>query len=302
MNGYGDTIAFIHVVQHGGFTAAARATGMSKARLSRNLRELEERLGTPLLKRSTRRLGLTEAGKAYFEACAPLIASLAQAEASVADLSEQPEGRVVITAPTWFATRILAPLLVEFRTANPGFRPEMIATHTAIDLISEDVDLAFRLWIGNLPDSLLTARHLATLPQRVFAGTQYVATRGAPSRLDELGVHPALVTHVRKPTEREHWWLTDGEVAGEYPIDTAAIASDPAILEAMMIAGDGLLLATELQMRSAVERGDAQTVLPGWQGRPVELYAILPAGRHSARKVRLLLDFIAARLGAMLSA
>jgi LysR family transcriptional regulator for bpeEF and oprC len=301
MIGYADTVAFVYVAEHGGFTAAAKATGMSKARLSRNVRELEERLGTPLLKRSTRRLGLTEAGKAYFEECAPLIAGLAHAEVNIAELTAQPGGQVVITAPTWFATRILAPMLVEFRTVNSGFRSEIITTHAAIDLISEGIDLAFRLWIGNLPDSLLTARHLATLPQRVFAGAQYVARRGAPTRLAELGDHTALVTHVRKSSEREHWWLTDGETAGEYPIDTAAIASDPAVLEAMMIAGDGLLLATELQLRAAVERGEAQAVLPAWQGRPVELYAILPAGRHSTRKVRLLLDFIIERLGVMLA-
>lgn len=274
---------------------------MSKARLSRYVQALEDRLGTPLLKRSTRRLGLTEAGKAYFEECATLIAGLARADANIADLAAQPDGQVVITAPTWFATNVLAPLLVEFRTMNPGLLPEIIATHTAIDLISEDVDLAFRLWIGDLPDSSLTARHLATLSQRVFASTGYVATHGAPTRLAELGEHSALVTHVRKPADREHWWLTDGETSGEYPIHRAAIASDPAVLEAMMIAGDGLLLATDLQLLTAVERGEAQVVLPGWRGRPVELYAILPAGRHSPRKVRLLLDFVAQRVGGIVN-
>ncbi len=300
-NGYVDTVAFISVVEHGGFMAAATATGVPKARLSRNVASLERRLGTLLLKRSTRRLGLTEAGKTYFEECAPLVAGLAAADANIEDLAARLEGEVVITAPAWFATKILAPLLVEFRRTNPGVTPEVVATHAPMDLISEGVDLAFRLWIGSLPDSMVAARRVVTLPQHVFASTRYVHTRGAPCQPDELRDHPALVTHVRRPADREHWWLTDGETAGEYPIDTAAIASDPAILEAMMLADDGLLLATELQMRSAVESGEAQAVLTGWQGHPVELYAILPAGRQSARKVRLLLDLVVARLGVMLS-
>jgi LysR family transcriptional regulator, regulator for bpeEF and oprC len=298
---FADAIAFIQVVQHGGYTAAARAAGTSKARLSRQVAQLERRIGAPLLKRSTRRLGLTEAGRMYFEACTPLFAELAECEARVTDLVAKPQGRIVVTAPAWFAAQVLAPMLVEHRAAHPGFHPEVIATHAPLDLISEEVDLAFRLWIGDLPDSKLTVRRLASLPQRVFAGPRHLAVYGAPCGPEELSNHPALVTHVRQPAERERWWLTDGAKGADYPIEAVAVASDPAVLEAMMTTGEGLLLATDLQMQAALARGAAIPVLPGWRGRPVNLYAALPAGRRSPRKVRLLLEHVAAALTPLLA-
>lgn len=298
----GDAVVFVRVVQHGSFTAAARALGMSKARISRKVGELEDRIGTRLLKRSTRRLGLTEAGHAYFETCAPLLQALQDAEASVAELAGQPVGRVSLTAPAWFAADVLAPLLVDFRAQHPAVELGIVGSHVPLDLIAEDVDLAFRLWIGALPPSDQTVRHLASLPQRIFAGARYVADRGAPSSPEGLAGHPALVSHVRRRSEADRVWLTDGKTDGEYTISTVAIASDPAILRAMMDAGAGLLLATEWQMRRAVAAGEAVPVLPEWRGRPVELYVMLPAGRRVSRKVRLLLDFLIPRLVAAASA
>lgn len=184
---------------------------------------------------------------------------------------------------------------------HPGVQPDIISTHSPLDLISDDVDIAFRLWIGNLPDSTLTVRHLATLSQSVFASTRHVQVHGVPSHPSDLSKHPALVTHIRKPDERDHWWLTDGKSAGNYAINTVATARDPAVLEAMMLAGEGLLLATDIQMHGAVTAGRAASVLTGWHGRPVELYSILPGGRGLAHKVRLVVDFVAPRLAALLS-
>lgn len=299
---HSDTIAFVAVVKHSGFTSAAQASGTTKARLSRKVRELEERLGTLLLKRSTRRLGLTEAGLRYYEECAPLIEGLARAEETLRDITDGYEGRIVITAPAWFAERVLAPILAELRTSHPNLYLDIISTHSPLDLISDEVDLAFRLWIGALPDSSLVARRLATLPQSVFTSARHIEQHGNPDHPSQLASHPALVTHIRKPAERKNWWLTDGETAGYYAIHAVATASDPAALEALMLAGDGLLLATELQMRGRVADDKAVYVLPGWHGRPVELYAILPSGRQTPRKVRIALELIALRLTTVLSA
>ncbi|MBO9195948.1 LysR family transcriptional regulator [Rhizobium sp. 16-449-1b] len=293
---FSDTLAFVRVVQHGSFTSAAQALGVSKARISRKVRELEARLNVALLKRSTRRLGLTEAGRTLFEQSEPLFRALDEAEEGAAELSALASGKITITAPAWFSSGLLAPTLAEFHATQPELRLDMISTHEPLDLISEDVDIAFRLWIGELPASELVARHIATLPRRLFASARYAEERGALEAPEHLIDHPALITHVRKPSDTERLWLTNGTTSREFPIRAASISSDPEFLKAMMMAGNGLLFATELQMRSAIASGEAVIVLPEWRGWPVELYAVLPPGRRPPHKIRTLLDFLAPRL------
>ncbi|MGV6876293.1 LysR family transcriptional regulator [Pseudochelatococcus sp. B33] len=289
-------IAFVRVVQEGGFTAAARVLGVPKARISRKVRELEERLGTPLLKRTTRRLGLTEAGHIYLAYCEKLIRDMADAEEAVASLGARPRGWLRVTAASWLATDVLAPMFPAFRAEYPDIMMDVMATHEPLDMVSLDVDLAFRLWIGDLPSSDLVARLLCKLPMHIYASAEYARRHDMPTRPEELIDHPALVTHVRRPLDVEQWWLTDGQVAGSYPIRAVAVASDPGVLKAMMLAGEGLLLATEIQMRTEVAAGRATSVMPAWRGHEPGLYAVMPAARAHPPKVRALVDFMAPRL------
>jgi DNA-binding transcriptional LysR family regulator len=166
--------------QHGSFTAAAKALDVPKTRVSRKVQELELRLGSLLLKRSTRRLGLTEAGRVYFERCAPVIGGLEDAEHAVAILSSRPQGTSTLTAPFWLASGVLAPLLAEFNHAYPDVQIKILATNEPMDLVSGDVDLALRLWIGDLPTSQLTVRRLGGLPMQVHASCAYLAHHVAP--------------------------------------------------------------------------------------------------------------------------
>lgn len=292
---WSDMAFFVRVVQEGGFTAAARTLGVPKARVSRKVQELEARLGTPLLKRTTRTLGLTEAGHAYFEQCARLVREMDELEQTVADLGARPRGWLRITATPWLAIDVLARILPAFRAQYPDIMLDVLTTHEPLDVVSLDVDIAFRLWMGDLPSSSLVARLLCVLPMQVHASTDYVRHHGRPARPEALIEYPALATHLRRPIDAEQWWLTDGKVAGTYPIRAVAVASDPGVLKAMMLADEGLLLATALQMRNEVAAGRATVVLPKWRGRELGLYAVMPAGRVPP-KVRALVDFIVPRL------
>jgi DNA-binding transcriptional LysR family regulator len=293
---FSDTLAFVRVVQHGGFTAAARVLEIPKSRLSRKVQDLEARLGVTLLKRSTRRLGLTEAGSLFYEQCAPLMASLLEAEQQMGTLGDHPRGLLTITAPFWLASGVLAPLLTEFLLAFPDIQLNLLLTHDPLDLVSSDVDLAFRLWTGDLPNSQLAARRLAGLPLRLYAGSAYLARRGAPDGPETLIDHATLAIHTPGAARPQTWWLTDDQVAAEFPIRPAAVATDPEVLSQMMLNGGGLLLATELQMRGAVSAGDAHPVLADWRGREAGLYAVMPPGRVQPPKVGALIAFLKPRL------
>ena len=198
---FSDTFAFVRVVQHGSFSAAARALGVPKTRISRKVQELEARLGTTLLKRTTRRLGLTEAGRLYFARCEPLIGGLSDAEQAVAILGREPQGRLTLTAPSWLAQSVLAPLLTGFCATYRDVQVEVLATSEPLDLVTADVDLAFRLWMGPLPTSQLVARRLGRLAMQIYAGTSYLARHAPPARPEDLAAHPALaITGHHRPS------------------------------------------------------------------------------------------------------
>lgn len=292
-----DTYAFVRVVQCGSFSAAALATGVPKTRISRKVQELEARLGAPLLKRTTRRLGLTEAGVMYFARCAPLLSELTDAEHAVAMVGDTVRGRLTLTAPSWVAAGVLAPLLVGFGFAYPDVQLEIIASSEPLDLVTDTVDLAFRLWMGNLPTSQLTARRLGDLPMRIYASTTYFNNHAPPDRPEDLLDYPALAVTGHGRSDAARWRLSDGMTTADYPIRSVAITTDPEVLKQMMLAGGGLLLATELQMRATTSAGLANVVLPTWHSTGPSLYAVMPAGPSQRPKIRALLDYLIPRLG-----
>src|SRR5690349_20916823 len=135
---------FVKVVEKGSFTAAALALGVPKATLSRKVSEREQRLGTRLLKRTTRKLGLTEAGTLYYERSARIAADLGEAEAAVTQLNSAPRGWLRFTAPYSLGTDAITPLLPEFMARYPDVRLDMHLTNEKMDLVGSEMDLALR--------------------------------------------------------------------------------------------------------------------------------------------------------------
>lgn len=296
LENFTDTAAFVRVVQHGSFTAAAAALQVPKARVSRKVMELEARLGATLLKRTTRRLGLTEAGRRYFDLCEPLLDGLKDAEQAVAALGERVHGRLRITAPSWIAAGVLAPLLVDFQRLHPDLAVDVRATSEPLDLVSGDVDLALRLWMGDLPSSALTARRIGRLAMHVYAAPLLFVDQAVPEHPDDLAELPALVISGHGRSRAESWRLISGGAEAECPIRMAATSDDPEVLRRMMLAGGGVMLATELQMRDDVVSGVARIILPAWHSAGPDLYAVMPAGRVQPLSVRTFLDFLLLRL------
>ena len=196
-----DTLIFVKVVEHGSFISAARALRLPKTTVSRKVQDLETRLGAQLLHRTTRKLGLTEAGNVYFEHSQRIARELDEAESAVGQLQGGPRGWLRITAPYSIGITWIAPLLGEFHARHPEVRVEMVLTNESLDLIDKEIDVALR--IGNLPDSNLVARRLGGVPHaglrepRVPRAPRRAAASGrsaAPPHARDQQVRPATAT------------------------------------------------------------------------------------------------------------
>ena len=210
-----DTLIFVKVVEHGSFISAARALRLPKTTVSRKVQELETRLGAQLLHRTTRKLGLTEAGNIYFEHCQRISRELDEAESAVGQLQGGPRGWLRFTAPYSVGITWIAPLLGEFHARHPEVRVDMVLTNEPLDIIDKEIDVALR--VGNLPDSNLIARRLATFRTQVYASPNYIARHGEPLHPDDLQHHRTLAMPKSRRNGQYFWPLSDGTAHGRLP-------------------------------------------------------------------------------------
>jgi len=289
-----DTLIFAKVVEHGSFIAAARSLRLPKTTVSRKIQELETRLGAQLLHRTTRKLGLTEAGSVYFEHSQRIARELDEAESAVGQLQGGPRGWLRITAPYSFAISRITPLFGEFQARYPEVRVEMVLTNDTLDLIDKEIDVGLR--VGNLPDSSLSARRLAVFRTQVYASPSYLARHGEPLHPDDLQHHRTLGFPKFRRNGEYVWPLNDGERSGEFRIDPILVANDPAALKGALLSGEGLMLASDVTIKAYAEQGCVQRVLAGWTGPEMDFNAVFPRGRVQSPKVRAFVDFLVERL------
>jgi LysR family transcriptional regulator, regulator for bpeEF and oprC len=291
-----DTLIFAKVVEQGSFTAAAKALGLPKTTVSRKVQELEERLGAQLLNRTTRKLGLTEAGAVYHDHSARIARELEEAESAVGQLQGGPRGWLRVTAPYSIGILWIAPLLSEFHQRCPDVRIDLNLGNERLDLIAGETDVALR--IGHLPDSTLVARRLATFRTQVYASPDYLRRHGEPLHPDDLQHHRVLAFSKHRHGNRYFWPLAPGAGAPseDFPVHPLFVANDPAPLNGAMLCGEGLLMATDVTIKPFVESGQAVRVLGGWIGPEIEFNAVFTRGRVPSPKVRAFVDFLVERL------
>jgi DNA-binding transcriptional LysR family regulator len=285
-----DTLIFVKVVEHGSFIAAANSLRLPKTTVSRKVQELETRLGAQLLHRTTRKLGLTEAGNIYYEHCQRIARELTEAASAVSQLQGGPRGWLRFTAPYSIGIDKIAPLLGEFHARHPEVRVEMLLSNEPLDLIGEEIDVALR--VGTLPDSNLVARRLGTLRTQVYASTHYIARHGEPLHADDLQHHRVLAMQKQRRGSGYAWTLNDGAGERDYPVNPILVANDPAALKGALLCGEGLMVAADVMVKPYVELGHVQRVLAGWAGQEYEFNAVFPRGHVQSPKVRAFVDFL----------
>lgn len=294
MNDLNDTVVFVEVVEQGSFTAAARELHLPKSTVSRKVHDLESRLGVQMLHRTTRKLGLTEAGHVYYQHCRDIGRGLENAENAVAELLAGPRGWLRVAAPPTVASSWVAPLLGEFHVRYPEVQVEMRLTDERPDIIGHGLDLA--LVTGALPDSSLVARRLASFTMRVYASPEYVRRYGEPTHGRDLIEHRVLALASQRRGDGFEWRLNDGRDMVAYTVRPLLVCNDATLLHPPLLAGDGMVLACAFSMRDKLANGTVQMVMPGWRGPELDLNAVFPARETLPPKVRVFIDFLAERL------
>ena len=290
MRRFADLEAFIAVVEAGSFTAAAERLDTAKSAVSRRVTALEERLGVQLLRRTTRRLNLTETGRSFYEHSARIIADLDEAEAAVLQQHGELRGKLRIALPLSFGTRHMYTPIAAFSREHPRVSFDLNLNDRRIDLIAEGVDLAVR--IGRLADSTLIARRLFDARTVICASPAYLEQRGMPQTPDDLLDHDCLAySNLPDPVK---WVCTDSEgVSHAVDVPAKMMASSGDFLCAAAREGLGIAMQPTFIAGEFISRGELQPVLADYRWPVTPAYAIYPPTRHLSYRVREFIDFLA---------
>lgn len=285
---------FVKVVEEGGFTAAARALELPKSSVSRSIALFEEELGVLLLRRSTRRVELTEAGRLFYDRAAHALAGLEDAQAAVADLQGSLRGTVRVTAPADAGVWILGPLVARFVEENAGMHVDVLLTSRVVDLVAEGVDFALRA--SKVTDTSLVARRLAPRDTGLFAAPRYVAKHGTPSRPAELSAHDCVI--FRADHGRAQWLLSGPRGDEVVEVRGRITADDFVFVHQATVCGLGIGLMPKFLAAKSVERGELVPVLPTYQGFRGTWHLVYPSARYLPRRAVAFRDLLLAELGA----
>jgi DNA-binding transcriptional LysR family regulator len=286
----------VTAAEAGSLSAASRRLGMPLATVSRKVSELEMRLKTRLLNRSSRHLTLTEAGRSYVAACKRILDDVGEAERAASGEYLAPRGELNITAPIVFGRLHVLPLVAAFLGAYPEVDVRMMLVDRMVNLVEEHIDLAVR--IGELPDSSLVASRVGTIRRVVCASPAYFAARGTPTKPSELGPHDCIA--FEGLTSPDAWIFTAGKKEISVPIhsrltvNTAEAAIDAAI------AGVGITRVLSYQIANAITIGALTVILQEFEPSPSPVSLVYAGQRRLPLKLRAFLDFVAPRLKAQL--
>jgi DNA-binding transcriptional LysR family regulator len=285
--------SFATVVQTRGIAAAAAELGLSAPTVSKALARLEQRLGSRLLNRTSRRFALTDAGQMLADRAAKLLADAEAAQAALLTQSSTPRGMVRLAAPMSFGVSEVAPILPDFLRQFPEVSVDLHLSDALVDVIGEGFDLALR--IGELLDSSLLVRRLAPIPRMVVASPAYLERRGRPVHPAELAAHDCFVYAYQRTRDAWRFANAAGETVTVRPSGRLRVNNGDAALPAV-IAGVGIAAMPEFIGGEAVADGRLEKILEDWQGLPANLYLLTPPNGPRPARVQVLVDFLIQRL------
>ncbi|ELV2796948.1 LysR family transcriptional regulator [Enterobacter ludwigii] len=287
----GDVEVFIAVVEHGSFTAAAVALSTTPSVLSRAVSRLETRLGRQLLQRTTRRVGLTEAGRVYLEQARSAFSLLDEAERDGQGQEGDLTGRVRMSVPTTYGHYRLPPLLARFSQHYPRVQVDLNITNRNVDLIAEGFDLAIRL--GQMPDSGLVARKLEDAALLLVASPAYLHRMGTPQTLDDLHRHMCLPFILPRTGRIAPWVFREDERDVDWlPASTIETSDDVLGVVSLAEHGMGICQSYEFIVRDRIQRGQLVEVLPHLRGRSRPFSVIFAPHRRQSAATRAMIDLL----------
>ena len=285
---------FAQVVEANGFTAAAARLGVSKAAVSKQVARLEDRLGVRLLNRSTRRLGLTEAGRDLYERARRILDEVEEAEQAASSRQINPRGVLRVNAPVTYGISHLAPILPAFMKLYPEIQVELVMNDRFVDLIDEGFDLAVR--VAALPDSSLVARRLWAARHVVCAAPAYLERRGRPETPADLAQHDCLLYAYLASGDEWRFTAPDGKPAN-VRVQGSLRSNNGDALQLAAVAGLGAIYSPAFFLGDDLAAGRLVPLLERWQTLEIAVHAVYPPGRPLGAKVRVFIDYLAETLG-----
>ncbi len=291
MQDLNDMFYFAEVVERGSFSAAGRALGLPKSRLSRRVAELEARLGARLLQRTTRKLSLTAVGEIYLRHCSAMRDEALAADEAVAQLQVEPRGTLRITCPVTLAQSTLGYLVPQFMALYPQVRVDMRVTNRVVDLVEEGIDIALRVR-PTLDDSgSLVVKNLGLSGGHLLANPALLARQGWPEKPEDL---EKLDTVAMSWADGRASWALIGPQGQEFVLhhQPRYVADDLQTLKLAVLAGTGISFLPESVSVAERQAQLLVPVLPGWAPKPGVAHAVFPSRRGQVPAVRSFLDFL----------
>ena len=287
-----DLVVFARVVDEGSFSRAAARLGLPKSTVSRRIALLETQLGERLLLRTTRKLTLTDFGRAVLEHAHRVVEDVAAAASLAHHRQVEPTGRLRLSMPGDLANVVLAPLLARFALQYPSITLEIDLSARFVDLVAENFDVALRM--GDLrDDASLAARKVAVFTGSLYAAPAYLARRGMPADPDALATHDTL--HILGRTgDPVAWTLVRHDERWEGALASRATANSPELLMRMAIHGAGIVVVNDHFALPYLDRGELAPVLPDWHLPPVSAWAVFPGRRLMPARTRVFIDALTA--------
>jgi DNA-binding transcriptional LysR family regulator len=276
------------VVSTGSFTGAAERLGISRALTSKYVGQLEDHLGVRLLNRTTRRLNVTEVGRAYFERCRQLVDEVDELESAVSDQQTAPRGRLLIAAPTTFGEMFLAQAVARYLDEYPEVSIELVLADRFVNLVDEGFDLAVR--IGNLQDSSLIALRLASCRLVVCASHEYLRRTGTPAHPSDLERHCCI--YDTNQGSGNSWPFRDIDHRFSVSVKGNLRVNGAVAVREAMLAGQGIGYSPAYAIGDELRTGKLKIILENYESDELGIYAVYPHNRHLATKVRSFIDFL----------
>lgn len=285
--------SFLQVSHTGSFTTAAADLGLSASAISKQVKALEERLGVRLFNRTTRRVVLTEEGRAFSERMRSIVDDIADAESAVTASVSEPQGVLRVGAPMDFGRLHLAEPIARFAASLPRLEIEIELSDRFVDLIGEGLDVVIR--IGELSDSSLVSRRLAPCRRVICAAPDYLDRRGRPEHVEQLGSH----RRIGYVYEAERSWLfesADGPLRVDVPVGHRS--NNGEMTRAMVVAGLGIALLPTFIVSDDLRAGRLEAILPDQLSSVIPIQAVYPHRKHLSARVRAFIDHLISHCGA----
>src|SRR5216684_645870 len=285
-----EILVFARVVQAGSFTSAAAELGMPKSTVSRKVSDLEERLKSRLLQRTTRKLSLTDVGRTYYDYCARIVGEIEDGERAVSRLQESPRGLLRVTAPVNVA--FLGPIVSDYLKRYPEVRLDLLCTGRAVDLVEERFDVAIRA--GTLADSTLIARSLGSARWFLVATPAYLKRRGRPRSPDDLKKHDCLLFGAG--IDNAGVRLENADTSVQVALSARLMVTDMDVLHAVAAAGLGIALLPASRCAEDLRARRLERVLADWNAPSTPVHVVYPSTRHLSPKVKTFVEHLHERM------